>query len=216
MRKKSIKDRRARVSTTPPATTSDALGGSSAIHAISPLCSGVPARPASATVILLDCCCPSLCFRPSPARPLHTAHTTRAHTFACARLIRSPLAPLVAPPSVAPPIHFRSLLLLVGRSTIARSIRSLALSVRLLQCRSLVRSRCRPHAMPLLASLPARLLYRRSLSSADRSTTNRSTADHSSSSLATARSDLAHLRALPLAPPLHVSLPPLWRGLVVQ
>ena len=110
-------------------------------------------------------CCPSFCFRPSPARPLHTAHeaTTQAHTFSCARLIRSPLAPWVAPPSVAPPIHYRSLLLLVGRSTIARSIRSLALSVRLLQCRSLVRSRCRPHAMPLLASLPARLLYRRSL-----------------------------------------------------
>ena len=187
------------------------------MHAISPLCSGVPARPASATVILLDCCCPSLCFRPSPARPLHTAHTTRAHTLACARLIRSPLAPLVAPPSVAPPIHYRSLLLLVGRSTmpsLAPSVRSLYPFACSNVVRSFARDAARTQCRSSLVCRPA--CSTADHSSADRSTTNRSTADHSSSSLATARSDLAHSRALPLAPPLHVSLPPLWRGLVVQ
>jgi hypothetical protein len=99
-------------------------------------------------------------------------------------------------------------LLLVGRSTIARSIRSLALSVRSLQYHSLVRSRCYPHAMPLLANLPPALppitlvpialphqsLYGRSVKLFI---------------LATARSDRARSRALPLAPLLQVSLPPL-------
>ena len=45
---------------------------------------------------------------PSPARAHFTRPTTRAHTFACVRLLRSMLAlsmlaPSVAPPSVAPP-----------------------------------------------------------------------------------------------------------------
>ena len=197
-------------------TTPDALGGSSAIHAISPLCSGVPARPASATVIFLDCCCPSLCFRPSPARPLHTAHTTRAHTFACARLIRSPLAPLVAPPSVAPPIHYigRCCCSLVAPPSLAPSVRSLYPFACSNVVRPFARDAARTQCRSSLVCRPA--CSTADHSSADRSTTNRSTADHSSSSLATARSDLAHLRALPLAPPLHVSLPPLWRGLVVQ
>jgi hypothetical protein len=80
-------------------------------------------------------------------------HYYRSLYHSSSRLLSSPLDPL---------------LLLVGRSTIARSIRSLALSVRSLQRRSLVRSQCRPLAMPVLARDAARLqcrfsLYRRSL-----------------------------------------------------
>jgi len=80
-------------------------------------------------------------------------HYYRSLYHSSSRLLSSPLDPL---------------LLLVGRSTIARSIRSLGLSVRSLQRRSLVRSRCRPLAMPVLARDAARLqcrfsLYRRSL-----------------------------------------------------
>jgi hypothetical protein len=82
-------------------------------------------------------------------RARFTRPTTRAHTFACARLLRSPLAPSmlapsVAPPSVAPPIHHRLLQQLVmatvsrcssvGRSTVARSLLTRALCRRSRYC----------------------------------------------------------------------------------
>ena len=38
--------------------------------------------------LLHDCCCPSLCFRPSPALPLPTAHDTSSH-FCSSRTSRT-------------------------------------------------------------------------------------------------------------------------------
>ena len=66
--------------------------------------------------LLHDCCCPSLCFRPSPALPLPTAHDTSSH-FCSSRTSRtsrtrarsSSLTQHILWLSLSPPVNARPL-----------------------------------------------------------------------------------------------------------